>query len=58
LALGNKNSTFEKNRFLVGITNAFNKRYEVQINYLNQIDNRINDESGSNFLQFVNIFSF
>lgn len=58
LALGDRNSTFEKNRFLIGITNTFNKSYEVQINYLNQVDNRINDESGSNFLQFVNIFSF
>jgi hypothetical protein len=58
LALGDKNSTFEKNRFLIGITNTFSKRYEVQLNYLNQIDNRKNDESGSNFLQFVNILNF
>jgi len=57
LALGNKNSTFEKNRFLIGITTAVSKKYEVQFNYLNQIDNRINDESGSNFFQFVNIFT-
>jgi hypothetical protein len=58
LAIGDRNSTFEKNRFLLGITNKINKKYEVQINYLNQIDNRINDESGSNFLQIVNILSF
>ena len=58
LALGDKNSTFEKNRFLIGITNTLSKRYEVQFNYLNQIDNRKNDESGSNFFQFVNILSF
>jgi hypothetical protein len=57
LAIGNKNSTFEKNRFLIGITTAVSKKYEVQFNYLNQIDNRINDESGSNFFQFVNIFT-
>jgi hypothetical protein len=58
LALGNKNSTFEKNRFIIGITNTISKKYEVQFNYLNQIDNRKNDESGSNFFQLVNIFSF
>ena len=58
LALGDKNSTFEKNRFIIGITNSFNKKYEVQFNYLNQIDNRKNDESGSNFFQLVNIFNF
>jgi len=58
LAIGDRNSTFEKNRFLLGITNKINKKYEVQINYLNQIDNRINDESGTNFLQIVNILSF
>lgn len=57
LAIGNKNSTFEKNRFLIGITTAVSKKYEVQFNYLNQIDNRINDENGSNFFQFVNIFT-
>jgi len=58
LALGNKNSTFEKNRFIIGITNTISKNYEVQFNYLNQIDNRKNDESGSNFFQLVNIISF
>ena len=58
LALDDKNSTFEKNRFIIGITNSFNKKYEVQFNYLNQIDNRKNDESGSNFFQLVNIFNF
>jgi len=57
LTLGNKNSTFEKNRFLIGFTNTINKRYEIQFNYLNQIDNRKNDESGTNFFQFVNIIA-
>jgi len=57
LAIGNKNSTFEKNRFLIGITTAVSKKYEVQFNNMNQIDNRINDENGSNFFQFVNIFT-
>jgi hypothetical protein len=57
LAIGNKNSNFEKNRFLIGITTAVSKKYEVQFNYLNQIDNRINDENGSKFFQFVNIFT-
>jgi hypothetical protein len=55
LAIGNRNSTFEKNRFLFGVTNEINKKYEVQINFLNQIDNRLNDESGNNFFQVVNI---
>ena len=55
LAIGNKNSTFEKNRFLFGITNEINKKYEIQFNFLNQIDNRLNDESGNNFFQIVNI---
>jgi hypothetical protein len=55
LAIGNRNSTFEKNRFLFGITNEINKKYEVQINFLNQIDTRLNDESGNNFFQIVNI---
>lgn len=56
LAIGNKNSTFEKNRFLFGITNEISKKYEIQFNFLNQIDNRLNDESGNNFFQIVNIF--
>ena len=56
LAIGNKNSTFEKNRFLFGITNEISKKYEIQFNFLNQIDNRLNDESGDNFFQIVNIF--
>jgi len=55
LAIGNKNSTFEKNRFLFGVTNEINKKYEIQFNFLNQIDNRLNDESGNNFFQIVNI---
>jgi len=55
LAIGNKNSTFEKNRFLFGITNEISKKYEIQFNFLNQIDNRLNDESGNNFFQIVNI---
>jgi hypothetical protein len=55
LAIGNKNSTFEKNRFLFGITNELSKKYEIQFNFLNQIDNRLNDESGNNFFQIVNI---
>jgi hypothetical protein len=57
LSLNNSNSIFEKNRFLIGFTNTFNKTYELQINYLNQIDKRINDESGTNFLQIVNIIN-
>lgn len=55
LSIGNKNSTFEKNRFLFGITNELSKKYEIQFNFLNQIDNRLNDESGNNFFQIVNI---
>lgn len=58
LAIGGNNSTFEKNRFLFGIRNIINKQYELQINYLNQIDNRKNDESGSDFLQIVHIINF
>ena len=58
LSLDNDNSIFEKNRFLIGFTNTFNKTYEIQINYLNQIDKRFNDESGRNFLQLVNIINF
>lgn len=58
LAIGGTNSTFEKNRFLIGIRNMISKKYELQINYLNQIDNRKNDESGSNFLQVVQIINF
>ena len=58
LAIGGTNSTFEKNRFLFGIRKMISKKYELQINYLNQIDNRKNDESGSNFLQVVHILNF
>jgi hypothetical protein len=58
LSLGNKNSTFEKNRFLIGVTNSISKKFEIQVNYLNQIDNRKNDESGTNFLQLVSIVNF
>jgi hypothetical protein len=57
LAIGGSNSTFEKNRFLIGLKNTLNKRYEIQLNFLNQIDNRKNDESGSNFIQLVNIIN-
>lgn len=57
LAIGGTNSTFEKNRFLFGIRNMITKKYELQINFLNQIDNRKNDESGSNFLQIVHIIN-
>lgn len=58
LSLGNKNSIFEKNRFLIGVTNSISKKFEIQVNYLNQIDNRKNDESGTNFLQLVGIVNF
>jgi hypothetical protein len=58
LSIGGTNSTFEKNRFLFGIRHIISKQYELQINYLNQIDNRKNDESGSNFLQIVHIINF
>jgi len=57
LAIGGSNSTFEKNRFLIGLKNTVNRRYEIQLNFLNQIDNRKNDESGSNFIQLVNIIN-
>jgi len=57
LAIGGSNSTFEKNRFLIGLKNIVNRRYEIQLNFLNQIDNRKNDESGSNFIQLVNIIN-
>jgi hypothetical protein len=57
LAIGGSNSTFEKNRFLIGLKNTVNRRYEIQLNFLNQIDNRKNDESGGNFIQLVNIIN-
>jgi hypothetical protein len=57
LSLGGTNSTFEKNRFLIGLKNTLNRRYEVQLNFLNQIDNRVGDESGSNFIQLVHIIN-
>jgi len=57
LAIGGNNSTFEKNRILIGLKNTVNKRYEIQLNFLNQIDNRKNDESGRNFIQLVNIIN-
>lgn len=57
LAIGGSNSTFEKNRILIGLKNTVNKRYEIQLNFLNQIDNRKNDESGRNFIQLVNIIN-
>jgi hypothetical protein len=57
LAIGRSNSTFEKNRILIGLKNTVNKRYEIQLNFLNQIDNRKNDESGRNFIQLVNIIN-
>lgn len=57
LSLGGTNSTFEKNRFLIGLKNTLNSRYEIQLNFLNQIDNRVGDESGSNFIQLVHIIN-
>jgi hypothetical protein len=58
LALGNTNSTFEKNRFAIGFAKSYLKRYETQINYLNQKDNRISDESGSRFFQIIQVIFF
>ncbi len=55
LALGTKNSTFEKNRFTIGFAKSFNKKFETQVNYLNQKDNRTSDESGTKFLQIIQI---
>jgi hypothetical protein len=57
LSLGGTNSTFEKNRFLIGLKNTLNSRYEIQLNFLNQVDNRVGDESGSNFIQLVHIIN-
>jgi len=57
LSLGGGNSTFEKNRFLIGLKNTLNSRYEIQLNFLNQVDNRVGDESGSNFIQLVHIIN-
>jgi hypothetical protein len=57
MAVGGNNSTFEKNRILIGLKNKVNRRYEIQLNFLNQIDNIKNDESGKNFIQLVHIVS-
>jgi hypothetical protein len=58
MALGKgSNATFEKNRFTFGFARAVSKKYEVQFNFLNQVDNRKNDESGKNFFQFINIIN-
>ena len=57
MAVGGSNSTFEKNRILIGLKNKVNRRYEIQLNFLNQIDNKKNDESGKNFIQLVHIIN-
>jgi len=57
MAVGGNNSTFEKNRILIGLKNKVNRRYEIQLNFLNQIDNKKNDESGKNFIQLVHIIN-
>jgi hypothetical protein len=57
MAVGGNNSTFEKNRILIGLKNKVNRRYEIQLNFLNQIDNIKNDESGKNFIQLVHIIN-
>ncbi len=57
MAVGGSNSTFEKNRFLIGLKNKVNRRYEIRLNFLNQIDNIKNDESGKNFIQLVHIIN-
>lgn len=57
MAVGRSNSTFEKNRILIGLKNKVNRRYEIQLNFLNQIDNKKNDESGKNFIQLVHIIN-
>jgi len=57
MAIGGSNSTFEKNRILIGLKNKVNRRYEIQLNFLNQIDNKKNDESGKNFIQLVHIIN-
>ena len=57
MAVGGSNSAFEKNRILIGLKNKVNRRYEIQLNFLNQIDNIKNDESGKNFIQLVHIIN-
>jgi len=57
MAVGGSNATFEKNRILIGLKNKVNRRYEIQLNFLNQIDNKKNDESGKNFIQLVHIIN-
>jgi hypothetical protein len=57
MAVGGSNSIFEKNRILIGLKNKVNRRYEIQLNFLNQIDNIKNDESGKNFIQLVHIIN-
>jgi hypothetical protein len=57
MAVGGSNSTFEKNRILIGLKNKVNRRYEIQLNLMNQIDNIKNDESGKNFIQLVHIIN-
>ncbi len=57
MAVGGSNSTFEKNRILIGLKNKVNRRYEIRLNFLNQIDNIKNDESGKNFIQLVHIIN-
>jgi hypothetical protein len=37
LAIGGSNSTFEKNRILIGLKNTVNKRYEIQLNFLKKM---------------------
>jgi hypothetical protein len=58
LFLTNEAPYFERNRFFAGIGYEFSQNFTWQVGYVNQLDYRINDETGRNFLQTSWLFTF
>lgn len=54
----NKAPYFERNRLFIGFGYEFTESFSLQSGYMKQFDYRINDESGSNFLQIAFLFDF
>ncbi len=56
LFLTNQAPFFERNRFFIGLGYEFTNNFTVQSGWVNQLDYKINDESGLNFFQISLLF--
>lgn len=54
----NKEPYFERNRLLMGFGYTFNKEIALQAGYIYQLDYKINDEIGRDFLNIAILYNF